>query len=47
VSTKRLPSLDLTLAAVARQLGVSGNSIARALRRAEELDPELRDIWLE
>jgi DNA-binding LacI/PurR family transcriptional regulator len=36
-----------TLAAVARQLGVSGNSIARALRGAENLDPELRDPRLE
>ena len=37
----------LTLAAVARQLGVSGNSIARALRRAENLAPELRDLRLD
>jgi REP-associated tyrosine transposase len=37
----------LTLAAVARQLGVSGNSIARALRRAEKLDPKLRDLRLD
>jgi len=37
----------LTFAAVARQLGVSGNSIARALRRADKLDPKLRDLPLD
>ena len=37
----------LTLTSVARQLGVSVNSIARALQRAEKHDVELRNLRID